>query len=844
MRRFSQAILRRALALLALPALLATGGGAFANGGSYATAGTGTYAQSLWWLDFTGYSDTTASGAAGQPFSFTLPNGVGTLTTTVKRTTGTGSLEVVSPPAWAGGGAFGHGAYNGIAGNPIFYWLNQTGVGTVALTSLVLRDPSGNVRNFVIYAADGENTNSPETITYGTTSNWQQFQIITNYADYNGGVPTLSGLGTASVVESAPASNDKNFNAGVILSSANPTQVSAALNGNEAVLYALSMPTITLNVNVAGRFSASDQFTAAIGYASPAATIASAGTSGSGSSTSTGASSVLGYNGITLNLSMASGSASLLSYYSGGISCSNSGPGASSYGGTNTVLPSGSGTSFTLTPQTADAISCTLTVTPLTQTLAGTVYNDANHNGNLDTGEGGTGVAGLYVKLAAYSGGSCQNPATAAAAVSAATGAYSLASVGPGAYCLILTNSSALANTTAYLPPGWIGTSAPTGVLDLTVTSPTTPAQNFGLYNGSQLTLTVFADTGVGGGTANDGVQNGTEPGMAGVTVNASVGATAIASGVTGGGGTAVLWLPAGTAGTVTLAPVSPSQMLATGGSAGNTGGSYARPNASFAYAAGSTYTGVSFGYVPVNSLSPANVQTAPPGGVAFFAHSFVAGSAGQVTFAMSASASPPLAGWNQVLYLDSACSGSISASDPQITAAVSAAAGQRICVLLKQVVPATAIVNDSDLVTLSASFAYSGAAAPAGNTLTTTDTTTVNQPGTISLTKLSQNVTQSGAYSTSNTTLPGNVLQYQITISNQGVLPVTAVVINDATPAFTTFVSAACPAAASLPSGLTACAVSAQPAAGAQGTVQWTFTGSLSPGSQTAVTYQVQVAQ
>jgi hypothetical protein len=49
---------------------------------------------------------------------------------------------------------------------------------------------------------------------------------------------------------------------------------------------------------------------------------------------------------------------------------------------------------------------------------------------------------------------------------------------------------------------------------------------------------------------------------------------------------------------------------------------------------------------------------------------------------------------------------------------------------------------------------------------------------------------------------------------------------IYDATPAFTTFVSAACPA--TLPAGIITCSVTTQPAVGASGALQWTFTGAL----------------
>jgi uncharacterized repeat protein (TIGR01451 family) len=832
----------RAAALLACTlAFFGWSPAAMANGGSYASAGTGTYAQSLWWLDFTGYNDATATGA-GQPFGFTLPNGAGTLTTTVKRTTGTGTMVVTPPPAWSGGGAVGHGAYNGISGNPIFYWLNQTGVGTIVLSSLVMRDPAGNARNFTLYATDGENTNSPETITYVSSGSWQLFETINYYASYDGGVPALAGAGTSTVVESAPTSNDNNFNASITLSSTSPTQVSAALNGNQGVLYAVSMPTVTVNLSIAGRFSSTDEFSAGIGYTSPVLALNATSTSGTATSASSGAVSVLGYNSITLSAAMAAGSASPLSFYSSSIACSNSGPGASKYGGTNTVLPSGSGTSFTVTPQTADAITCTLTITPLTQTVSGTVYNDANHNANLDVGEGSTGVAGLYIALAPLSGGSCQTP-TATAAVNATTGAYSLPSVSPGGYCLTLNNGSTPSNT-PYLLPGWIGTDVPSGQRQLTISSKPVAAQNFGWYNGSQLNLTVFSDTGSGGGTANDGAQNGTEAGVANVTVNASTGSATVASASTSASGAAVLWLPASISGTVSIAPVAPSGTLATGGSAGNTKGSYARPNVSFTFASGSIYTGLAFGYVPVNGLVPDNAQTAPPGGIVFYAHSFIAGSAGQVSFGTSAIATPALAGWTQVLYLDSACSGSISSADPQISAAISVTAGQQVCVLVKQFVPPSAGVGSRNALTLSASFAYSGSAAPPNNVLTRSDITTVDLTGTIALVKLAQNLTQGGAYGTNNTALPGNVLQYQVTITNLGAGPISAVVVNDTTPAYTTFVSAACPSGATLPLGLSACNVSAQPAVGATGSLQWSFTGTLAPGAQTAVTFQVQVAQ
>jgi hypothetical protein len=179
---------------------------AFAVSGSYAS--NGTFAQSLWWLDFTGFN--TASTSA-QALTFTLPSGAGTLG--VSAQISSTAMQLVAEPSWSGGGTFGHGAYNGIGGTPIFYWLNQAGTASVTLSSLSVKDASGNTRSFVFYAADGENTNAGETLTYASTANWRLIDTVNYYALFNGAAPTLTGIGTTSVLESAPLLNDNNYNA-------------------------------------------------------------------------------------------------------------------------------------------------------------------------------------------------------------------------------------------------------------------------------------------------------------------------------------------------------------------------------------------------------------------------------------------------------------------------------------------------------------------------------------------------------------------------------------------------------------------------------------------------------
>jgi uncharacterized repeat protein (TIGR01451 family) len=836
-RRLSAA-LTAWLALAALVAGLAAPA-AFASGGSYATAGTGTYAQSLWWLDFAGYSN-AAAGGGGQPYTFTLPSGTGSLSTTVTFS-GNGTLVAAPEPAWSAGGAFGHGAYNGLAGDPILYWLNQPGSpGRVALSALSVKDAAGNARSFALYAADGENTNSGESIVYTSTAAWALVDNVNYYAGFNGGAPVVAGLGTDAVTETPPTSNDNNFNGSIVLGTLNPTQASFALSNNEGVAVAVAVPSVTLTVAFAARVAAADQLQGTVGYTSPVLALKTTTTSGSGASASTGAVSVIGTNSVTLAATLAAGSASSLGYYAGSIACSNGGPGAASWGGAATVLPAGAGTSFALTPQLGDSIACTLTLTPVSETAAGTVYADANHDGSLDAGETGTTLAGLYVKAAPLVNGACQAPATAAAAVSAATGTYALSGLIPGSYCLTLTNSASLANTTGYLPPGWVGTEAPTGVRALTITASPPAPQNFGLYNGAVLNVAVFADNGSGGGSANDGVQDGGESGLGGIAVGAAIGGTVVASATTGATGLAALWLPATAAGVVTVTAAAPDGYLATGGSAGNTGGSYARPKVTFTVVAGTTYSGVAFGLVPAPGLVPNGAQVAEPGAVVVYAHAFTAGSAGEVTFATSASATPTVPGWNVALYLDAACSGQITSGDRTITAPIAVAAGQQVCVLVQAFVPAGAPVNAKGIVTLGATLAYAGSAAPAASVLAVTDVTTVATT-TTQFTKQVRDLTLGTAYATANAALPGDTLEYQLTVTNDGNTGLAAVVVSDATPAYTTFLAATCPAA--LPTGITACAVATQPAVGAQGGVQWVLSGVLAPGAQLVVSYEVLVA-
>ena len=488
-------------------------------------------------------------------------------------------------------------------------------------------------------------------------------------------------------------------------------------------------------------------------------------------------------------------------------------------------------------------------VSSVSLTVSGRVYSDSNYNASLDGTESGTAVTGLFVKLSPGLGASCTGPATAAAAVNASTGAYSIPGVFQGSYCLILDTNNTLSDITPGFATGWIGTQNVSGIISLNVGGAPPAPQNFGKFNGSSLSGTVFADTGVTAGTPNNGIKDGVEPGLSGLAVSAIAGARVVGSTTTNSDGTYTLWLPVGT-GAVTITPTASSGYLATGGSPGTSGGSYTRPSVSTTPTAGLTVVNVNFGLVQSNSLSPNGAQTAQAGNPVFYKHVFQPVSGGQVTFSLANNSTSASSPWTQQLYQDNNCNGVLDATDLLVNMAITATAGQPICLIVKQFVPAGVAVGEQNLLTLSAVFNYTNSAPALFATLSATDVTTVGQAGALALNKSVVNCPPvlpvlpaecPGGTLSANAT-PGDVLEYKLIAVNNGTQMVTTLVVNDATSAFTTFVGAACPTV--LPLGVIACSVNTQPAVGAQGSLQWNFSGSLASGSQLKVIYRVKINQ
>ena len=468
------------------------------------------------------------------------------------------------------------------------------------------------------------------------------------------------------------------------------------------------------------------------------------------------------------------------------------------------------------------------------QPLSGHVYEDADHDALRDAGEAGTGLA-LWAKLVPTA--SPTGPASQAVSVDPATGAFVIAAA-PGSYFLVIDDDADPADVTPASIAGWLGTEEADLQRDgLTVGAGPLTGQDFGLYHGSRLDGIVFSDDGSGGGGAGNGLRDGSEPGIAGVLVEAQAGACTgpCASTVSDGAGGFTLWLPASVDGAaVAIVERNLAGHVSTGGSPGDTGGSYdlALDAIDFTNVGGTSYAGLAFGDLSASRFSPDHQGRALPGSAAFYRHTFLAVADGTVRFATLSTPSPAIAGWLHAVHHDVDCNGTLDASEPvlQSTDGVPVSAGQPLCLIVRESVPPTAPSGAQDLVVVTASFTPDQASSP--QLLEVRDLTTVGAPTGGALT-LVKSVDRASA-------LPSEVLVYTVTYTNQGTSPISNLVVYDATPAFTTYVggSAVC---GPLPANLTACTPIA-PADGAAGPLEWAFTGTLSPGQTGSVEYSVRI--
>ena len=158
---------------------------------------------------------------------------------------------------------------------------------------------------------------------------------------------------------------------------------------------------------------------------------------------------------------------------------------------------------------------------------------------------------------------------------------------------------------------------------------------------------------------------------------------------------------------------------------------------------------------------------------------------------------------------------------------------GGRVYIIVKEFIPADAPYNAQNSITVTAQFTYTNASPALSATHTRSDITAVGQASGAGL-ALVKSVDKS-------TALPGENLTYTVTYTNQSSSSLSSIEITDATPSFTTFVSAGY--GEPLPLNITSCSVTSQPPVGSTGSIRWSLFGTFAPGgSSGTVTYTVQV--
>lgn len=406
-------------------------------------------------------------------------------------------------------------------------------------------------------------------------------------------------------------------------------------------------------------------------------------------------------------------------------------------------------------------------------TVSGVVYRDVQPDGVRDPGEE-SGVPAVSVNLV-------QNGQITGTAALSGSGSYSLADVPSGQYRLIVTNSGS--NPTPAPPAGWLFVNPETGARDVTVAAQPVTNQDFGLFAGARVRGVLFRDDGrdtsatVNNAAPNNAVQEGTEPGLSGVTVSLSAAGTTRTV-QSAADGTYALYWPA-SLGTAAALTVTGSGITPTGYDQG--GGT------SPVLATDLSGTGVSplaldvsagrdlvrrFGLVGLSAFTPDGNATAFSPGTASYTHLFRPGTQGSVTLTATANGTP---GATSTFFRDLNCDGSVQASERvAVTTFTVDDSWPRdpdgrlsACAIEVQVtVPKDLNAGDKDTRDVEARLTWSGSAVTDPRTVR--DTTTVVVLGRATLTKTVRNLTSGGAGS-SATALPQEKLEYCLTYRNDG---------------------------------------------------------------------------
>lgn len=216
------------------------------------------------------------------------------------------------------------------------------------------------------------------------------------------------------------------------------------------------------------------------------------------------------------------------------------------------------------------------------------------------------------------------------------------------------------------------------------------------------------------------------------------------------------------------------------------------------------------------------------------------------------------MSGWAERIFLNTNCAATLPAGATQLypstgVSAISVAAGDSVCIVVREFIPATATNNNKNVVDVRAAFDLLGANPALTSSLGVIDVTSVGDAA-LQLTKEVRNVTQSVmTFNLINQAKSGDILEYRLSYINNATTSVRDLTINDTVPAYSTFVSTGLE---TTPSTLTTCMKStpANPLPGTEvdcaslqtgggsGAMRWRFTGALDPSGRGSILFRVKV--
>ncbi|MDO6587795.1 GEVED domain-containing protein [Salipiger sp. 1_MG-2023] len=353
----------------------------------------------------------------------------------------------------------------------------------------------------------------------------------------------------------------------------------------------------------------------------------------------------------------------------------------------------------------------------------------------------------------------------------------------------------------------------------------------------------VIADTGAAGGTAHDALQNGGEAGLGGIALRIETETGALlAQTVTAPSGAWSAALPAGYEGRVVVRAIVPDGSLAVSETTAAAGIVPSVPSDGaivLEVTAGTDLPDLVLGIAPAPRLSQDGVAYVQAGQVVTLQHDYVAGSAGEVRFAIEDLNEPVPGAAGVVPFLDTDCDGR---GDSLLTEPVVVSAGQRICVVAR-VATSTALQTGASLqYLLVAQTELAGISQQIR--LENTDRVVIGRDGGgLVIDKTVENLSRPSGEGRANSAGPGDVLLYRLAIRNVSSDAITNVTVYDTTPPYTRLDDVITQSVEMSDGTLCTLAMPESSDPGYVGGLRWECDGEVRPGATATIQFTVKIS-